>query len=82
MSDEPEDEDADEEDFAPEESEICAGSFVIHDLEWWRSPEGMNAVATQVTDECGVYVVDRDSGKLKAILLDDGKAKPKLSRIQ
>jgi hypothetical protein len=65
-----------------EETEISAGSFVIHDTAWWCSPEGMNAAATQVTDECGVFVVDRESGKLRAVLLDDGKGKPKLSRIQ
>lgn len=82
MTDELENEDEDGEDFAPEESEISAGSFVIHDLEKWRSPDGMNALATQVTDEGGVYVVDATSLKLRAVLLDDGKTRPKISRIQ
>lgn len=82
MTDETEEVEEDGEDFAPEESEISAGSFVIHDLERWRSPEGMNALATQVTDEGGVYVVDAASLKLRAVLLDDGKARPKVTRIQ
>lgn len=75
------DEPEDEED-VPEETEVTAGSLLIHDVEWWRSPQGMNAVATQVTDECGVFVVDRDSMKLRPVLLDDGKPKASLKRVQ
>lgn len=85
MSDEEiEDEDAEdaEDEDTPEETEISCGSFVIHDVAKWRHPEGMNALATQVTDEGGVYVVDATTLKLRAVLLDDGKTRPKISRIQ
>lgn len=83
MSEEIEDEDADElDEETPEESEISAGCFVIHDIALWRSPEGMNALATQVTDEGGVYVVDATTLKLRAVLLDDGKGRSKITRIQ
>jgi hypothetical protein len=80
MTDEPE-EVEDEGDYAPEDAEICSGSLVIHDLEKWRSAAGMNALATQVTDEGAVYVVDADSLKLRMVPLDDGKSR-KLTRVQ
>ena len=83
MTDETEvedDEDDLEDEESPEQTDVMAGTFTI--LDTARFATLLNCVAVQVTQEDGVYVVDAESGKLRAVLLDDGKTRPKVTRIQ
>ena len=75
-----EDEGEEYEEGTPEQTEAMAGSFVIFDTN--RFCAEMNCLAIQVTDEGGVYLLDAETHKLRALELDDGKSRTKLSRVQ
>ena len=81
MTDELENEDEEGEDEdTPEQTEVMAGTFVIFDTDAFRA--ATNSIAIQLTDEGAVYVVDAETHKLRALELDDGKPRNKLSRVQ
>ena len=76
-----EDDDGDElEDYTPEQTDVPAGYFVIFDTAEFA--EAMNCLGVQMTEEGGLYVLDRDTKMLRTVIFDDGKVKPKLNRVQ
>ena len=66
--------------WTPEQTDVCAGSMVIFDTVEFC--EAMNCLAVQMTEEGGLYVLDRDTKMLRTVIFDDGKVKPKLNRVQ
>jgi len=76
---EAEDEDGEEYE-TPEQTDVSAGTLVIFDTAEFA--EAMNCLGVQMTEEGALYVIDRETKMLRAIPLDDGKAKSKLHRVQ
>lgn len=81
MTDETEVEDEDEFDEEnPEQTEVCAGTVVIWDTA--KFARETKSLGMQVTDEGGVYLIDEETHRLRPLLLDDGKTRGKLTRVQ
>ena len=66
--------------YTPEQTDVCAGTFVIFDTSEFAL--AMNCLGVQMTEEGGLYVLDRDTKMLRTVIFDDGKVKPKLNRVQ
>ncbi|OGT59761.1 MAG: hypothetical protein A3E01_04675 [Gammaproteobacteria bacterium RIFCSPHIGHO2_12_FULL_63_22] len=80
IADEPEDEAEETEEYVPEQVFVQGGSFVIFDMAEFE--EAFNAYGCQMTEEGGLYVLDKTSKKLRPIDLDMGSNRPGLKRVQ